>query len=136
MSRQQQVHVAGLVKIHGDRRALDLPGLTAGPGDRLGIVGENGAGKSTLLRILAGEERADAGTARIRGTAGHLPQEVRLPGAATVASLLGDALADLAELETRLGGLAGGIAGDPGGQALAAGCRSPPWTSRTTPGCW
>nr|pir tylosin-resistance protein - Streptomyces fradiae (fragments) [Streptomyces fradiae] len=30
-------------------------------GEKAGIIGDNGAGKSTLLRLLAGEERPDAG---------------------------------------------------------------------------
>ena len=36
--------------------------LTAGPGDRIGLVAANGAGKSTLLRCVAGQTAPDAGS--------------------------------------------------------------------------
>jgi macrolide transport system ATP-binding/permease protein len=49
--------------------------LTVGAGERLLIQGPNGAGKSTLLSVLAGRE-PDAGTVRLRGPVGHLPQEI------------------------------------------------------------
>lgn len=63
---------------------LDLPDLTVGAGERLGVVGENGAGKSTLLRLLAGVEEPDAGAVAGYGSVGHLPQQVQLPLSATI----------------------------------------------------
>lgn len=47
---------------YGDRVVFDGLSLTAGHGQRLGLVGENGAGKSTLLRLLAGLAQPRAGT--------------------------------------------------------------------------
>jgi ribose transport system ATP-binding protein len=38
-----------------------------GAGEVVGLIGANGAGKSTLVRILAGEERFDAGSMRVQG---------------------------------------------------------------------
>ena len=38
------------------------------------LTGPNGAGKSTLLRIIAGLERADAGSATADGAIGYVPQ--------------------------------------------------------------
>jgi macrolide transport system ATP-binding/permease protein len=57
----------------GDR--LHVETLTIEAGDRLLVQGPNGAGKSTLLRVLAGRA-PDAGTVRLRGPIGHLPQEI------------------------------------------------------------
>ena len=53
--------ISGLRKSYGSTVALAGLDLDLYPGEVLGIAGPNGAGKSTLVRILAGEERADAG---------------------------------------------------------------------------
>jgi len=45
----------------GERTLFQNVDLVLSPGVRLGLVGANGSGKSTLLRILAGEEKPDAG---------------------------------------------------------------------------
>jgi putative ABC transport system ATP-binding protein len=45
-------------------RGLDL---RAAQGERLAIMGPSGAGKTTLLMLLAGLERASAGTVRVAG---------------------------------------------------------------------
>ncbi|OEU94820.1 ribosomal protection-like ABC-F family protein [Streptomyces oceani] len=69
----------------GERLCLD--GLLAiEPGQRLLVTGENGAGKTTLLRVLSGDLRPDAGTARHPGRIGYLAQE--LPGRTTRLPLL------------------------------------------------
>ena len=77
----------------GDRVVLDGIELSAGPGHRIGVIGENGAGKSTLLRLLAGVERADRGSVRITGAVGLLRQEPELDG--TVRQVMAAALAPL-----------------------------------------
>jgi len=49
--------------LHGTRRAaLDGVSFSVRDRDRLVILGPSGAGKTTLLRIIAGLERADAGS--------------------------------------------------------------------------
>ncbi len=66
----------------GDRRAPPVRALrglsfTAPDGCVTGLLGPNGAGKTTALRILAGLERADAGTVRV-GDQTELPWAERL----------------------------------------------------------
>ncbi|CAN5837963.1 hypothetical protein BH24CHL4_BH24CHL4_11330 [soil metagenome] len=59
-------------------------------GEKVGLVGANGTGKTTLLRILAGHERADAGSIRWDPgvTAGYMPQQVETDGDLTVGDLI------------------------------------------------
>jgi ABC-type sugar transport system ATPase subunit len=64
-----RIEIRGLRKSYGNTRALDGLDLDLIPGEVLGIAGPNGAGKSTLVRILAGEERQDAGELRANGPA-------------------------------------------------------------------
>lgn len=49
----------------GDVEAVAPLDLEVAPGEFLAIVGPSGCGKSTLLRIIAGLERADAGTVEV-----------------------------------------------------------------------
>ncbi|WP_262380106.1 ABC-F family ATP-binding cassette domain-containing protein [Nonomuraea sp. PA05] len=76
--------------------------MSAGPGDRIGIVGENGSGKSTLMRLLAGAEHPDDGAVRVTGEVGYLGQELDLPPTHTVQQAVDTALADLRAMERRL----------------------------------
>ncbi|KUL43852.1 ABC transporter [Streptomyces sp. NRRL F-4489] len=50
-----------LAKSYGGHRVLDGVDLAVDRGSRLVVLGLNGAGKTTLLRLLAGQERPDAG---------------------------------------------------------------------------
>ena len=65
-------------------RILDAITAHAPSGAVTGLLGPNGAGKSTLLRLIAGIERADAGTIALDGTPlgtlsrRHLAQRVAL----------------------------------------------------------
>src|SRR5919204_1863527 len=63
------LELRGITKRYGETRALDRLDLTATCGKILGVAGPNGAGKSTMIRILAGEERVDAGQILIDGRA-------------------------------------------------------------------
>jgi len=52
-----------LISVH----ALDGVSLSAGDGDRIGVIGHNGAGKSTLLKLLAGIYPPTRGARRVEG---------------------------------------------------------------------
>lgn len=54
--------------------AVDRVDLEVPEGQFLAILGPSGCGKSTLLRIIAGLDRADAGTVAVNGHARHRPQ--------------------------------------------------------------
>jgi len=80
-----QLAVAGLHKAFGSHRVLTGLDLDVPAGSLTAILGPSGSGKTTLLRVLAGFERADAGTVTIGGTLAdgpgiHLPPERRRIG--------------------------------------------------------
>ncbi|MGE4537291.1 MAG: ABC-F family ATP-binding cassette domain-containing protein [Desulfovibrio sp.] len=53
-----------LTKAYAGRPLFNDVDIVLSPGVRLGLTGPNGSGKSTLLRVLAGEERPDAGSVK------------------------------------------------------------------------
>jgi ABC-2 type transport system ATP-binding protein len=80
---------AGIVKRFGAREALRGVSLHADRGELVALVGPNGAGKTTLLSILAGIQRADAGSVnREPREIGWVPQQAALYGKLTVAENL------------------------------------------------
>ncbi|MBM4790785.1 ABC-F family ATP-binding cassette domain-containing protein [Streptomyces sioyaensis] len=62
--------------------------LTIGPG-RTGLIGLNGAGKSTLLKLIAGELAPTAGSVKVAGEIGYLPQHAPLDTQLRVDEVLG-----------------------------------------------
>lgn len=90
------VQVKNIQKKYGFRQVLKGASLTAEKGQCVGIVGLNGSGKSTLLSILAGVQKADAGSAYVQGVdifkekkkagrlIGYVPQENPLISELTV----------------------------------------------------
>jgi len=61
------VEVVELVKVYGDRRAVDGISLTVERGAVLALLGPNGAGKTTTVETCEGFRRPDAGTVRVLG---------------------------------------------------------------------
>ena len=70
--------LGGLSKAFGEKRLFSELELLMEPGERIAIMGDNGSGKSTLIKIILGEERPDAGFARLGPAvkAAYLPQLV------------------------------------------------------------
>jgi iron(III) transport system ATP-binding protein len=96
--------VTSLYKAFGDHPVLTGVDLEVPAGSLTAILGPSGSGKTTLLRVLAGFERADAGTVTLGGTVvdgpgayvpperrkiGYVPQEGSLFPHLTVAANIG-----------------------------------------------
>src|SRR5919205_4069800 len=78
--------VEGVSKDYGLRPILSNVSLGLDGQDRVGVVGVNGSGKTTFLRLVAGEERPDAGRIIFAEgvTVGYLPQNPPFAAEATV----------------------------------------------------
>jgi len=63
-----ELEVTGLSKCYGDETVLAGLDLAVERGSFISVLGPSGSGKTTLLRVIAGFERADRGTVRLRGT--------------------------------------------------------------------
>jgi ATP-binding cassette, subfamily C, bacterial CydCD len=70
------------------RDALALDGLAVHGGEIVALRGPSGAGKTTALRVLAGLQRADAGSVTVARPF-YLPQRPALPHARRVGDLFG-----------------------------------------------
>ena len=77
MAKQYIFTMADVTKKHGPNEVLQEIWLSFYPQAKIGVLGRNGAGKSSLLRIMAGEDQAFEGEARLTSgfTRGFLPQE-------------------------------------------------------------
>lgn len=63
------IEIKNIVKLFGDKRALDNISFNISEGSVFGLIGSNGAGKSTLLRILAGVFKPEGGEVLVDGSA-------------------------------------------------------------------
>jgi len=61
------IQISNVEKSYKSLRALGGVSLTVEEGEFFGLLGPNGAGKTTLISIIAGLNRADAGTVSIHG---------------------------------------------------------------------
>ncbi|TDQ40715.1 ATP-binding cassette domain-containing protein [Aureibacillus halotolerans] len=66
-NKELAIEVKGLVKIFGEKRAVDGVDLSINKGMVYGFLGPNGAGKTTTIRMLATLLRPDEGEVRIFG---------------------------------------------------------------------
>lgn len=67
MSTELAIETKGLVKVFGEKRAVDGVDLSVPAGTVYGVLGPNGAGKTTTVKMLATLLRPDGGEARIFG---------------------------------------------------------------------
>ncbi len=75
----RQLAVTGLHKAFGPHPVLTGVDLTVPAGSFTAILGPSGSGKTTLLRLLAGFERADAGTIAIGDRVVDGPGSTHIP---------------------------------------------------------
>lgn len=61
------IEVDGLSRTFNHLRAVDSISFTVEAGEVFGFLGHNGAGKTTTIRMLSGQLRPTAGTARVAG---------------------------------------------------------------------
>ncbi|MGH9093112.1 MAG: energy-dependent translational throttle protein EttA [Acidimicrobiales bacterium] len=81
------VEAGGVAKAYGERLLVEDLSFLLPPGGIVGVIGPNGAGKTTLFRMIAGEEKPDAGTLETGSTVvlGYVDQSRdELDGEATV----------------------------------------------------
>jgi ABC-2 type transport system ATP-binding protein len=82
------IEAAGLARSFAGRPAVRDASFAVARGEIVGFLGPNGAGKTTTIRMLLGVLRPDAGSARIDGTTGYLPELFAAYDALTVAAYL------------------------------------------------
>jgi ATP-binding cassette subfamily F protein uup len=99
------INAQKISKAFGARPLFEDVSFTVSEGDRIGLIGPNGSGKSTLLRILAGTEHPDGGDLALRKRLrlSYVAQESRFPAAATVRSVVENALASSASQDAEHG---------------------------------
>ena len=103
-------------KSYGVTPVLHDISFNLNPREKIGLVGPNGCGKTTLLRILAGQERADAGSFSLTPAGivpGYLPQALEFSPIETLESYLQKMKGDPAALEEHLQSLAARLAANP-----------------------
>ncbi len=102
------LELVGVTKAYGETPVLRGVDLSIGAGELVAVLGPSGSGKTTLLRVVAGFERADAGSVRVHGETvddastfvpaerrhvGYVPQEGSLFPHLSVAENVGFGLA-------------------------------------------
>ncbi|MBO4636239.1 MAG: ATP-binding cassette domain-containing protein [Clostridiales bacterium] len=61
------IEIRDLVKVYGDKTAVDGISFTVNKGEVLGFLGPNGAGKSTTMNIITGYLSSTSGSVKVNG---------------------------------------------------------------------
>ena len=64
---QRMIEADELTKRYGTVTAVDGVSLSVAKGELFGLLGPNGSGKTTMIRMLTGQVRPTAGSARVMG---------------------------------------------------------------------
>lgn len=83
-----RLHVFGLCRSFSGRQVVRQLSFAVAAGQVACLLGPSGCGKSTSLRMIAGVERADAGTVRIDGELVEGPPHVHTPPEARSTGLM------------------------------------------------
>ena len=83
-SIEAMIEVRELIKVYGNKRALNRLSLTASPGVVTGLLGPEGSGKSTTMRIILGVDAPTSGIALVNG---QRPATIKRPVLTVGASL-------------------------------------------------
>ena len=62
------IEAQGVSKAFGDKVLFENLSFKLPPGGIVGVIGPNGAGKTTLFKLIAGREKADAGSFKVGDT--------------------------------------------------------------------
>lgn len=68
---KEVIRMEGVIKLYGQRRAVNGVSLSVNENERVAVKGAPGSGKSTLIKLIAGMERPSAGEVYVLGKAVH-----------------------------------------------------------------
>lgn len=96
--------VNNVTKSYGGNRLFNNVSIEIKEKERIGLIGRNGSGKSTFIRLIAGEEKPDAGQIHWKkgATIGYLKQIPDFHDTTKTNQLLRMAFAPLLEIEKRM----------------------------------